>query len=247
MVAGIGLFAAMVFVPDMLSALPKAAAPAPSLPTATASATAASSPDGYALRMVEGKLIRWDPCVGPISVQLNYGSLAPAFRIKAKNAVAAGLAKIRAATGIKFVYAGGSTDTFPKGTYSGHRQGKNALVIAFLPKGKGIMKVGSSDQPPVSSRFDVQTRRVIAADTGNADWAEIVAADVQIAPKIAGFDTEGYGEPVLWGLASAMGLEELKAPDTNVMSTEAALDLAAYGPGDLAGLATVGADQGCLR
>ncbi len=200
----------------------------------------------YELGKLEGKPSRWDPCAGPISVAINFGSLIPAQRKQIEVIVLRSIATINRHSGLEFVYSGPTLRHF-KQDYRKGRNGNDAIVIDFVPsyqmRPNVLEHVSPSINPFVSSR----------------EWWNIEAADIQLDAELDFFywPDHGWGDSlILRRLLEASGLKgvnseyEVMQITTNVSERFRANEFfhmnLELGPGDILGLHAVGAEQGCI-
>jgi len=228
-----------------------------------------TEPDAYAIGSYESTRVRWNPCEGPIAVRINYGPLNETSRTDAKRAVAAALKAVRTASGLEFAYKGATRDPFPTADSDTRRTDDNAIVIAFLPNDQallrrteeplGIKRVMAADDakgkgkvkpiatPSASDGPSPAASSVSSTPASTALWRVIVGGDIQIDVSSSGKPAADLNRLVLTGLAATLGLDQSpNETSDNVMAAAADEGLTAYGPGDLAGLAAVGATQGCI-
>jgi hypothetical protein len=193
----------------------------------------------------DGSVVRWNPC-GSIRYRVNL-RYAPAG---AWTDVQAAIAKITAATGLKFVYYG-TTTAIPQSTYgSGFTPGQTVppLLIAWAAPGTG------------TGRSNLLTTSI----AGRGGWRSIAWYDanrVYHRPRIyTGFVvintkynsmTGGFGlghtrgELLMHELGHAVGLNHT-GDGTQIMYPSTTRYAGTWGAGDATGLRRVGLASGCI-
>ncbi len=217
--------------------------PSPAHPVVVATAAAAVVSGGafaFEQRSPDGSPARWDPCT-PIHYVVNLTDAPPT----AAADVAGAIARVSAATGIGFV-ADGITDEEPSRSRPneeparyGHRWAP--LLIAWIHG-------ASSDFITTDG----------ALGEGGATWvAPAGGPDVYVTGQVAiSADTTrnlpaGFGAGATIGLlllhelGHVVGLAHVTDPAEVMYPRLQPRDAAAYGPGDLAGLAALGHARGC--
>jgi Matrixin len=228
-----------------LTTSPPPARPAPAAPPTqarTASAAAAPVAGEYAFeqRNPDGSPARWDPCT-PIHYVVNLAAAPPG----AGADVAGAIARLAAATGLTFVADGPSTEIPAKARPTeepalyGHRWAP--LLIAWTHPGATDF-ITTED----------------ALGEGGATWvARVGGPEVYVTGEVA-IDAgttrglpDGFGPGTTIGLlllhelGHAVGLAHVNDPDEVMYPTLKPRPVAAYGPGDLAGLVALGRGAGC--
>ncbi|MCU1677466.1 MAG: hypothetical protein JWM93_2224 [Frankiales bacterium] len=208
------------------------------------------SPTSYSLhKTADGTVVRWNPCA-PIHYRVNTRYAAPGALADVKAAVA----RVHAATGIAFVYDGATT-VIPQSTYgSGYNPNSGApappVVIAWakhgtgagtsnlLTGGKVVARGGATAMSWTDSSRTVHKLRAV---TG------LVVVDTAYNTRPGGFLTTSGGTRggiLLHEIGHVMGL--MHVSDTTQEMNPYVISRAAYGNGDRAGLAKLGAPAGCL-
>ena len=194
----------------------------------------------FELSRLDGKSLRWDPCAGPINVAVNFGQLQGSEVDYAVKAVIQTLNEVSDYSGLTLAYSG-STDRIPSKTkYRDARNGSEAMLIAFLPAGKGLLKVGDNYIHGVSYSYD----------RTSPTWREIVAFDGQIPTDSGLYSGAQYLRAVrrivlkMLGLTFVVSDHELMGTNANGNIVNLPTD---YGPGDILGLKAVGINQGCFK
>lgn len=221
--------------------------PGPVAPSATdpggAVATAptrASTDAPYALwgTNPDGTPVRWDPCT-PITWVID-DSMAPAG---ARELVSLAVARIAAATGLEFVH-GGIVREDPSRGRSLVVDGPDGrswapVLVTWVPGGSTDLPLGDRERGvavPVAVR-DGGPRVFV---TGQV----VLNSDRRLLP---GFEDRhaSWGAVVLHELAHLVGLDHVDDP-AQLMHPAPGFGPVELAAGDLAGLAAVGADGGCL-
>ena len=180
-----------------------------------------------------GTVVRWNPCDGPITVRVN----APADALAD---VQAALAAARAATGLDLEYAG-TTDFLPSSTNVASQPAD--LVIAWATRAQsdhwspGAIGVGGWQSRGTSTDGTHWTWKI-------ASGFVVVDPAAQVSPGFGRGATRGA--LLLHELAHALGLDHTTAADQVMYPSLSSTSYGSYGAGDLAGLAKVGAGQGCV-
>jgi hypothetical protein len=223
---------------------------APVAPT-TAVDPRLGSPTSYSLsKATGGVVLRWNPCAA-IHYRVNT-RYAPAGALAD---VKAAIARVRAATGITFVYDG-STSVIPQANYgyAYNPLGSGTpppLVIAWAKRGTGtgtsnlltggaeIARGGATAMSWTTAAGVVHPLRAV---TG------LVVLDVAYNSKPGGFATTAGGTRggvLLHELGHVMGLQHVR--DASQEMNPYLISRASYGNGDNAGFAKVGKAAGCLN
>jgi serine/threonine protein kinase len=194
----------------------------------------------FELRRSKGKSTRWDPCAGPINVAVNFGQLKSSQIDHVTKAVIQTINEVSDISGLTLTYSG-STGRIPSlAKFRDGRNGSEAMLIAFLPEGKGMSKVGENYVHRIS----------LSNGAGSATWLEIVAYDGQIPNHLDGGTFEQYLLAVRRIVLAMVGLIGVVS-DHEIMGTDADGFMAGnqtdYGPGDILGLKAVGKNQGCIK
>jgi hypothetical protein len=197
-----------------------------------------SSDEYRFLAMANGKPVRWNPCE-PIHYVLNLNSAPEGSLADVQTAIG----RVSADTGVKFVFDG-STQEIPqqdRSPYLPQEYGERwaPVVIAWADQSQTDIPFQEG-----ADRYAAVSRPLAPSDGTPqfvSGWVVINAAD----RNPPGWDSPAdQGPTVLHELGHIMGLDhvtskyELMEPSGGYMTD--------YGPGDLAGLERLGADQGCL-
>jgi len=199
----------------------------------------------------DGTVVRWNPCA-PIHYAVNLGSgdaaAAPSVLADVQQAVA----NVAAATGLVFVYDG-TTSTVPTKAWldaaSQPVAGAPQLVIAWAPPGSGAghTDLFGADADGEGGWWESGT----SADGVHWIW-QIKRGFVVIDPAGSAAYAPGFGAGESRGvllmheLGHAVGLGHTDDQREVMFPVVSASSKAAWGPGDAAGLALVGATAGCI-
>ena len=195
-----------------------------------------SGPYTFEETNADGSPARWNPCQ-PISYVVNVTEAPPG----ALALVAAGLARVSAATGLQFSYAGTSTEL------ASHERPLTTNG-AWLPVLFVWEHPGQSDFLPAGGGEDGMGGYTAVSNRWGR-WA-VVTGQVALdsgAGSLPGFDSAGgWQHLLLHEMGHLVGLGHVDDA-TQVMYPYAGPGAAvAYGGGDLAGLSLLGASQGCV-
>ncbi len=208
-----------------------------------------SNPKAYAF-VATNPIARWNPCDGPIGWRINASQASAGALVDTR----AALAKISAASGLRFAYRG-TTTIIPGAPKAKAYPRDTQLVVAWVKPGQ-------------SKHFTVAVARS-AAGIGGPQWQEgFVDGRKQRVAKILEGEalldatkvfTPGFGLGPVYGsqgtrgqllmheLGHAVGLQHPAGLDTSqIMYPRMGRKLGVYGAGDLNGLAAVGSRNGCL-
>lgn len=194
---------------------------------------------GWAPEFVDqyGHPARWDPCL-PIHYVVNTVS-APAGALADLRRA---LATVSRATGLTFVDDGTTSEipTPDRSAYQPARYGKRwaPMLVAWVSRSRTSL-IDEADAEGVTVPIAVPT-----SQGGVLVSAEVALNTDQQLP--VGFRTDGAseGEVLLHELGHAVGLAHVANRADAMFPT--VRGIAAYGEGDLAGLAAVGRGAGCL-
>ena len=194
----------------------------------------------FELGRFKGLASRWDPCAGPINVAVNFGKLQSSQIDHATKAVVQTINEVSDISGLTLAYSG-STNRIPSATkYRDARNGSEAMLIAFLPEGKGMIKVGEN----------YIHRATFSSGATSATWKEIVSHDGQIPHDLDYGTSRQYLLAVRRIVLKMVGLTFVVS-DHEIMGTKVDGNIVRlptdYGPGDILGLQAVGKNQGCFK
>ena len=218
---------------------PAPTTPAPTTPAPTTPAPAAA--DEYTFSFVDdqGRPARWNPCK-PITWRYN-----PARQREAGDLqdVQAGIARLAAATGLSYVYAGTTTD-------APYRQDLGDTTDEDLLIGWGDETTHPDLAGSVAGYAGTSTRYRISS-TGVRSAQEIVSAQMVLdhdGPALAPGLVPGLslGALVLHELGHTVGLGHSPGAAEVMYPTLNGAFTGDYNVGDLAGLQRLGASNGCF-
>src|SRR4051794_13990591 len=181
--------------------------------------------------------VRYDPCT-PIHYAANL-ALAPAGALADLQGA---VQRLSQATGLSFVF-NGTTDEVPQAhrgmTKNSRYRGWPPVLIAWVQPGASDLLTNGAIGEGGSTWFgnagsEVYVTGVVAIDASQND---------KLTP---GFGGDSVGAVLLHELGHVVGLDHV-ADRSQIMFATVTDKPAAYGSGDLAGLALLGRGQGCLR
>jgi hypothetical protein len=185
-----------------------------------------------------GDPIRWNPCE-PIRYVVNLNGAPPG----SADDVATAVQRVEAATGVTFVYEG-TTDEIPvrdRRWVQPERYGTDwaPVLIAWVDPAQTDIRFESDGTPAAAvARPWVPPGEQVFVSA----WVAVNADD----PNVPGFGSPGaQGPTVQHELGHVMGLDHVDSPAQ--LMHPAGGRMTDFGPGDLAGLAELGAAQGCLE
>ena len=207
---------------------------------------AAAGPD-YSFEKVNrsGTPMRWNPCA-PIHYQTNL-SEAPST---AASDLAHALQAVSSATGIRFV-DDGATSVIP--TVAWQRvatEKRSPVVIAWASVSQTDLL---ADNPLIGTALTQELGTggpgaIIDPVTGHGVYvAGLVVIDRDASAKLAsGFGADGAGVVLMHELGHLIGLGHTASSADIMNPTVQPMKTGNWGPGDLAGLARLGIESGCL-
>jgi hypothetical protein len=200
----------------------------------------AAAADGWGPSWVDeqGRPARWDPCT-PIPYVVQAGWMPHDGR----RDLAEALRRLSQVSGLRFVDEG-DTDELPvrdRRAYQPDRYGERwaPLLVAWVPASVTDVGIGG-DVQGVNLGVAVPGRDGPSIVTGQV----VLDADHRLAPGFGAGTTEG--EVLLHELTHAVGLRHV-LDATQLMYPTTTNAESAFGAGDRAGLAAVGAAAGCHR
>ena len=201
----------------------------------SAGSTAGSGPYAFEQANTDGSPSRWNPCQA-IRYVVNL-SQAPAGALQL---IASALAQVSQATGLRFSYAGTSseiaTNTRPL------TEGGTWSPVLFVWE-----TTGQSDYLPAGG--EVGMGGFTAATNPAGQWVDVTGqvALSSTAPANPGFSADGgWAHLLLHEIGHVMGLAHVTDPNQVMYPVAGPGAPTAYGSGDLAGLRRLGASGGCL-
>ena len=202
----------------------------------------------FKLAEFEGRGLRFDPCDGPITIAVNFGTVSTSTFNNVTTWVTNAAADVSRESGLEFIFSG-ATDKVPKSKYRDGRNGAATILIGLLKPGESgatMIKMGETwgRNDSLSTGYK----------TSNSEWTPIEAYDVQINADYPIFE-----EQIRRSFLQAIGLDRViktqYAASEELMATVNSADgnsytwkksNSAWGPGDILGMKAVGAKNGCI-
>lgn len=183
---------------------------------------------------------RWNPCT-PIRYRVNTRQATKGALADVKGA----MARIREATGLDFVYAG-PTSVIPQGTSGERFPAGTDFVIAWARPGQATMLSANPSAAGVGGP-EFYSFGFRNGDGRATSWIVRGKVVLNATQRYAAGFGAGYtrGELLMHEIAHAAGLDHATAR-AQVMYPVMQPGPVRFGAGDLAGLAKVGAGQGCI-
>jgi len=218
-----------------------------SIAPATVSPTTIPAIPEFKLVERDGRAGRFDPCDGPITVAVNFGTVQPTVANNVTTWVRTALADISRESGLEFIFTGESNQ-IPKSKFREGRKGSATILIGLLKPGESGSTVISSDEI-WSDDLSVSTGYEVAG----SQWDEIETVSAQINASYTIDETI-----VRRVLLQTIGLDKIRK-GTNARSNEIMaigeqpdggfkwLKInAEWGAGDILGMQAVGIKNGCI-
>lgn len=211
---------------------------AASTDVATSSGAATTSTPAYRVweTNADGTPVRWDPC-RPVELAVNPAGAYPGFERDLRVA----LATVATATGLELTRVADTTEVAGSERRLASSDGQRwaPVLVAFGPPGTGGLELRGHDRGiavpvavgPSGDRSFVTGQVVLNAERDDLS---------------AGFQDRAYswGATLLHELGHLVGLDHVDDP-SELMATYPGSGAVRFGPGDLEGLAAVGAAGGC--
>lgn len=209
-------------------------------------ATTSSTPGdiGYRLSMVNGQVIRWNPC-RVITYQVNTAGATAGALADVQGA----MARVASANGLSFRYLGPTAAIPQKSWQSSWPSNTGDIVVAWAYAGSGA---GRSTLLPSSAVGEGGwTSTGTYTPSGSIVWqirhGFVVlnrASNSALRPGFGAGQTRG--ELLLHEVGHTVGLQHTSATTQILYTTLKARSTTAYGSGDLMGLRRVGRAAGCI-
>lgn len=209
--------------------------------------TIAVTPE-FKLAEYEGRGLRFDPCDGPITVAVNFGTVSTVVFNNVTTWVADATADVSRESGLEFIFTG-ATDKVPKFKYRDGRNGAATILI-------GLLKPGESGTNLIKKGETWGTYRHTSTgyNVSGSQWTPIESYDTQINADYPIFE-----EQIRREFLQAIGLDFVKksqyAASQELMAVVENADgnsftwkktNSAWGPGDILGMKAVGIKNGCI-
>ena len=224
--------------------------------SAPAAAPASASTLGYSVTKTSAGTVRWNPCQRRVTYRVN-ASLAgssSAARVAAVADVRGAFARLSKATGITFVYLGGST-RIPTGSTWKNSTGDAEITVAWVNQRSSTRRS--------SLLLRSSSGGYTAATGGFASWSWPSYSGVRSGTAImrgyvvvnsamnsrfrSGFGSgTTRGEMLLHELGHVVGLNHVSSSSQLMYPVLIARTVASYKTGDLRGLSVVGRPAGCV-
>lgn len=201
----------------------------------------------FKLDEIEGRNLRYDPCDGPITVAINYGTASDAESKDATSWVNDALIGISRESGLKFVFTG-ATDKVPNAEDRQGRNGSAAILIGLLAPGEmGALMLEEK------SPFNVTTYNSVGNRVTGSKWTPIDSTDVQIN-RLLPMSRSLILRSLLDGIGLDYIIKSPNAPANELMVVTERNDGGwqfekysdSWGPGDILGMKEVGIKNGCI-
>ena len=196
----------------------------------------------------EGRGRRFDPCDGPITIAVNFGTVPTYTSSNVTTWVTNAAAYVSRETGLEFIFTG-ATDKVPKDKYRDGRNGAATILIGLLKPGESgttLIKKGED--------FGSNNSPSLGFKSSNSEWTPVESIDAQINAEYS-IDEADIRRIFL----SAIGLDMVRKPQfaasEELMAVAEGVDgsllrwiktNSAWGPGDILGMKAVGASNGCI-
>lgn len=199
----------------------------------------------FKLADFEGNGRRFDPCDGPITVAINFGTNLDLLS-KVNSWLDDAVTDISRESGLEFIYTG-ATDKVPKSKYRDGRNGSSTILIGLLQPGESGTTVIKKGEIWGKDSFIS-----IGNQASGSQWAPMEAFDAQINTN---YTVEELDIRRL--LLSAIGLDyvikgvygratEIMAASKDATGLTMLKTTPEWGPGDILGMKAVGIKNGCI-
>ena len=202
----------------------------------------------FSVAQFEGSGLRFDPCDGPITVAVNYGTVQTSVANNVTTWVNDAIEFVASETGLDFIFTG-ATDKVPKSKYRDGRNGSATILIGLLNPGESgatLIKEGET--------WGTNNFQSIGYKSSASQWVPMESFDSQINAN------QGiYEQNIRRILLQAIGLDYVKklqyAASQELMAVVESADgnsftwkksNTAWGPGDILGMKAVGIKNGCI-
>jgi serine/threonine protein kinase len=202
----------------------------------------------FKLAEYEGRGVRFDPCDGPITIAVNFGTVSTSLFNNVTTWVTNAATDVSRESGLEFIFTG-ATDKVPKRKYRDGRNGSATILIGLLKPGEsGATSIKKGETWGTDSFFSVGFK------SSNSEWTPMESYDSQINADYPIFE-----EQIRRIFLQAIGLDTVKKtqyaasqelmavvsePDSNSFTWKKLNS--AWGPGDILGMKAVGATNGCI-
>ena len=202
----------------------------------------------FKLAEYEGRGVRFDPCDGPITIAVNFGTVSTYVFTNVTTWVTNAATDVSRESGLEFLFTG-ATDKVPKNKYRDGRKGSATILI-------GLLKPGESGATLIKKGENWGTEQSISTglNISGSEWTPMESYDSQINADYPIFEQQ-----IRRVLLQAIGLDTVKKaqyaasqelmavvdkPDGNSFTWQK--QNSAWGPGDILGMKAVGAANGCI-
>ena len=205
----------------------------------------------FKLSEYEGRGLRFDPCVGVITVAVNYGSLSAYKQDQVTKILQSSLSFISGESGLEFLFTG-STDALPQEPWRDARNGSKTILFAFLEPGElgtKMIKAGEG--------WESEENRFLSRTSASSQWRAISGMDIQIVPSLFSGEislTVVIRQELLLAIGLAWTEEDAGKSTSNELLGAKFGDgmitplktTPEWGPGDILGMKAVGKSNGCI-
>jgi len=202
----------------------------------------------FKLAEFEGRGLRFDPCDGPITVAVNFGTVSTVVFNNVTTWVADAVADVSRESGLEFIFTG-ATDKVPKSKYRDGRNGAATILIGLLKPGESGTTLIEKGETWGADNFNS-----IGYKVSGSQWRPIESFDAQINADYPVFE-----EQIRRVFLQAIGLDYVTktqyAASQELMAVVESADgntftwkktNSAWGPGDILGMKAVGVKNGCI-